>query len=59
MDRLQELIKLKRELNAQKLALDDEASMQTTEGFMYTRMLTRIVLVQLEIEALQIEKAAH
>lgn len=53
MDRLQELIKLKRELNAQKLALDDEASMQTTEGFMYTRMLTRIVLVQLEIEALQ------
>ncbi len=59
MQKLEELLDQKRHLNYVKRMLDSEASFQTWEGWAYTRCLTELVLVELELEAIEKEKAAH
>lgn len=59
MQRMEKLLDQKQQLNNVKSMLDREASFQTWDGWAYTRCLTELVLVELEIEAIEKEKAAH
>jgi len=42
-----------------KRTLDKDAPMHTEEGFQYARVLTKLVLIELEIEQIEKEKAAR
>lgn len=56
MQKMQELLNQKNQLNMFKLTLDKHVSLQTWEGMMYARTLTRLALIELELE--QMEKTA-
>lgn len=59
MDRLQTLQKQKQFWMSVKRTLDKDAPMDTEEGFQYARVLTKLVLIELEIEQIEKEKAAR
>lgn len=42
-----------------KQTLDSDAPMNTEEGFWYAETLVKLVVIELQIEALQKEKAAQ
>lgn len=56
MQRMQELLKQKKQLKEFKRTLDKNASLETWEGMMYARTLTRLVLIELELESMEKEK---
>ncbi|MGF9911568.1 hypothetical protein ABEX47_22185 [Paenibacillus ehimensis] len=59
MNRLQTLQKQKQFWMSVKRTLDKDAPMHTEEGFQYARVLTKLVLIELEIEQIEKEKAAR
>ena len=59
MNRITELQRQRAELIALKRMLDKDASLQTWEGWAYVQTLTKLVVINLELEALQKEKAAR
>ncbi|MBN2981555.1 hypothetical protein [Cohnella algarum] len=59
MNRLQTLQKQKQFWMSVKRTLDKDAPMHTEEGFQYARVLTKLVLIELEIEQIEKEKAAQ
>jgi hypothetical protein len=59
MNRLQTLQKQKQFWMSVKRTLDKDAPMHTEEGFQYARVLTKLVLIELEIEQIKKEKAAR
>lgn len=59
MDRLQTLRKQKQFWLSVKRMLDKDAPMHTEEGMQYARVLTKLVLIELEIEQIEKEKAAR
>ena len=59
MDRLQTLRKQKQFWLSVKRMLDKDASIYTWEGMQYARVLTKLVLIELEIEQIEKEKAAR
>lgn len=59
MNRLQTLQKLKQFWMSVKRTLDKDAPMHTEEGFQYARVLTKLVLIELEIEQIEKQKAAQ
>jgi hypothetical protein len=59
MDRLQTLQKQKQFWLSVKRTLDKDAPMYTEEGMQYARVLTKLVLIELEIEQIEKEKAAR
>ncbi|MUG67290.1 Uncharacterised protein [Chlamydia abortus] len=59
MDRLQTLRKQKQFWKSVKRMLDKDAPMHTEEGMQYARVLTKLVLIELEIEQIEKEKAAR
>ncbi|MGG4034184.1 hypothetical protein ABEV74_10875 [Paenibacillus cisolokensis] len=59
MDRLQTLQKQKQFWMSVKRTLDKDAPMHTEEGFQYARVLTKLVLIELEIAQIEKEKAAR
>lgn len=59
MDRLQTLRKQKQFWLSVKRTLDKNAPMYSEEGIQYARVLTKLVLIELEIELIEKEKAAR
>lgn len=59
MNRLQSLRKQKQFWLSVKRMLDKNAPMHTEEGMQYARVLTKLVLIELEIEQIEKEKAAR
>lgn len=59
MNRLQTLRKQKQFWLSVKRTLDKDAPMHSEEGFQYARVLTKLVLIELEIEQIEKEKAAR
>jgi hypothetical protein len=59
MDRLQSLRKEKQFWLSVKRTLDKDAPLYTEEGMQYTRVLVKLVLIELEIEQIEKEKAAR
>ncbi|CAM4488146.1 MAG: hypothetical protein E7L01_04710 [Paenibacillus macerans] len=59
MNRLQTLRKQKQFWLSVKRMLDKDAPMHSEEGFQYARVLTKLVLIELEIEQIEKEKAAR
>jgi hypothetical protein len=59
LNRLQTLRKQKQFWLSVKRTLDKDAPMHTEEGFQYARVLTKLVLIELEIEQIEKEKAAR
>jgi hypothetical protein len=59
MDRLQTLRKQKQFWLSVKRMLDKDSSFDTEEGRQYARVLTKLVLIELEIEQIEKEKAAR
>ncbi|MDA5109480.1 hypothetical protein O3V59_14010 [Brevibacillus thermoruber] len=60
MNRLQTLRKQKQFWLSVKRTLDKDAPMHSEEGFQYARVLTKLVLIELEIEEIEgKEKAAR
>ena len=59
MDRLRYLKERKRELILTRRLLDKDAPLNTWEGTQYARMLVKLVLIQLEIDQIEKEKAAR
>jgi hypothetical protein len=59
MDRLQTLRKEKQFWLSVKRTLDKDAPLHTEEGMQYARVLTKLVLIELEIEQIEKEKAAR
>ena len=57
--RLLELQERRLKLIQLKQTLDSDAPLYTEEGFWYAKTLTKLVVVELQIEALQKEKAAR
>jgi hypothetical protein len=53
MQRIQELLKQKKQLNGFKRTLDKDASLQTCEGMMYAKTLVKLVLIKLELEDME------
>jgi hypothetical protein len=53
MQKLAELQNKKNKLKDQKRMLDKDAHMDTWEGRSYARLLTQLVLIELEIENMQ------
>jgi|GEM_PF-1634584 len=50
MERLTQLHRQKKQLLALKRTMDKNAPMHTEEGYQYARTLTKIVLINIEIE---------
>jgi hypothetical protein len=59
MDRLQMLQEQKQFWLSVKRTMDKDAPMHTEEGMQYARVLTKLVLIELEIEQIEKEKAAR
>jgi len=59
MDRLQTLRKQKQFWLSVKRTLDKDAPLYTEEGMQYARVLVKLVLIELEIEQIEKEKAAR
>lgn len=59
MNRLQTLRKQKQFWLSVKRMLDKDAPMHTEEGMQYARVLAKLVLIELEIEQIEKEKAAR
>jgi hypothetical protein len=59
MQRLIELLDEKKRLNELKQMLDKEACLRTWEGATYAKTLVKLVLIELELEQMEKEKAAH
>lgn len=59
MDRLRYLKNRKRELMLILRLLDKDAPLYTWEGMWYARVLAKLVLIQLEIDQIEKEKAAR
>lgn len=59
MQRMEKLLDQKHRLNNVKSMLDKDAPMESWDGMTYSKTLVQLVLVELEIEALEKEKAAH
>ena len=59
MDRLQTLRKQKQFWLSVKRTLDKDAPLHTEEGMQYARVLVKLVLIELEIEQIEKEKAAR
>jgi len=59
MDRLQKLQEQKQFWLSVKRTMDKDAPMHTEEGMQYARVLTKLVLIELEIEQIEKEKAAR
>lgn len=53
MQRMQELLEQKKQLNGLKCTLDKDASLQTWEGMMYAKTLVRLVLIELKLEDME------
>ncbi|MBW5444755.1 hypothetical protein GE107_01575 [Cohnella sp. CFH 77786] len=56
MQRMQDLRKQKKQLREYKRTLDKDAPFSTEEGARYARVLTKLVLIELELE--EMEKTA-
>jgi hypothetical protein len=59
VNRLQTLRKQKQFWLSVKRMLDKKAPMHTEEGMQYAHVLTKLVLIELEIEQIEKEKAAR
>lgn len=59
MNRITELKRQKAELIKWKRTLDSSASLQNWEGRMYAEAALKLILINLELDALQKEKAAR
>jgi hypothetical protein len=59
MDRLHKLQEQKQFWLSVKRTMDKDAPMHTEEGMQYARVLTKLVLIELEIEQIEKEKAAR
>lgn len=59
MDRLRYLKERKRQLMLTRRLLDKDAPLHTWEGMQYARVLVELVLIQLEIDQIEKEKAAR
>ncbi|WP_432775647.1 hypothetical protein AAFJ72_21275 [Brevibacillus gelatini] len=59
MDRLRFLKERKRQLMLTRRLLDKDAPLNTWEGMQYARVLVELVLIQLEIDQIEKEKAAR
>jgi hypothetical protein len=59
VQRLIELLDEKKRLNELKKMLDRESCLRTWEGMAYARTLVKLVLIELELEQMEKEKAAH
>lgn len=59
MDRLQKLQEQKQFWLSVRRTMDKDAPMHLEEGMQYARVLTKLVLIELEIEQIEKEKVAR
>mgnify|MGYP001194405090 CR=1 FL=1 len=59
MDRLQTLQQQREFWLSVKSTMDADAPLHTEEGMHYARVLTKLILIELEIEQIEKEKAAQ
>lgn len=59
MKKIQELLEVKKRLRLSMQTLDREASFDTEDGRKYTRVLVKLVMIEMQMEAIEKKKAAH